>query len=292
MKKILFFFAALFFIACSDEKVYKIEVKESVKKELIFGVHPYLNPKEMEKVYSPLISYLSQNIDGVEFKLEASKDYAHFEEKLYAGKFDFALPNPYQTIKSLSHNHKVIAKMVPDSDFRGVIVARRDKNIKSISQLKNQTMSFPAPTALAATMMPLYFLHSNGIDVNKELNKKFVGSQFSSIMNAYTGDTVAAATWPPPWRAWSEQNPERAKEMELIWQTEPLPNNGVVANRRVDEKIIDKFQELIVKFRDEEIGKSTLKDGKFDGFERANDKRYNIVNEFLKEYDEKIGLPK
>ena len=183
-----------------------------------------LNSQKMFDAYQPILRYLETNIPGSTFELETSKDYAAYDEKLYAGRFDFSLPNPYQTSKAIKEGYHVIAKMTPDSVFRGIFVAKKSSRIRDVQQLKNQTVSFPAPTALAATMMPLYYLHEHGLDTRNEIKKIFVGSQYSSIMNAYSGDSLVGATWPPPWEAWCRENPKKADEMEVLWQTEPLVN--------------------------------------------------------------------
>ncbi|HEX7454670.1 MAG TPA: PhnD/SsuA/transferrin family substrate-binding protein [Gallionella sp.] len=69
------------------------------------------NPARLFEIYGPLIDYLNRNIPGATFRLEASRNYEEFEKKLYARQFDFALPNPYQTLNSLGHGYHVIAKM-------------------------------------------------------------------------------------------------------------------------------------------------------------------------------------
>ena len=44
--------------------------------------------------------------------------------------------------------------MADDNNFRGIFIVRKDTNIQQVSDIKNKTVSYPAPTALAATMMP------------------------------------------------------------------------------------------------------------------------------------------
>jgi phosphonate transport system substrate-binding protein len=182
--------------------------------------------------------------------------------------------------------------MKPDSVFRGIIVARKSKKLKNIRELTGQTVSFPAKTALAAAMMPLYFLHENGLDVKNDIKLKFVGSQFSSIMNAYTGDAIAAATWPPPWEQWKRENPKMAEEMEMVWITKPLVNNGFVAKGAVDSNISSEVARALVELDKSEKGAKILKNAGFEGFEYADETKYMPVKKFLENYDRAIGLPK
>jgi phosphonate transport system substrate-binding protein len=265
----------------------------SVEKRIYkVGIHPYLNSKKMFRSYRPILDLLEERIGNVEFRLETSVNYAAYNVKLYRGDFDFSLPNPFQTYNALSKNYHVIAKMKPDVVFRGIFVARKSSRLRSVGQLKGKRVSFPAPTALAATMMPLYYLHEQGLDVNHDIEKQYVGSQYSSIMNAYSGDTVAGATWPPPWEAWVKENPQKAEEMEVVWQTQPLINNGFVVRNDIDAALADKVVSELVALSAHDAGMKLLANAGFEGFETADDDDYDVVRSFLLRYDDAIGIPK
>ncbi len=197
----------------------------------IIGIHPLHNPKRLFEVYGPIVDFLNANMPEADFTLEASRNYEEFDRKLYSGHFDFAMPNPYQTVNSLKHGYRVFGKMADDDDFRGIILVRRDSGIKTVADLKGKAVSYPAPTALAATMMPQYYLHTHGIDVNRDIENRYVGSQESSIINVLRGHVAAGATWPVPWKTFSKENPQLASQLEVKWQTEPLQNNGWVVRK-------------------------------------------------------------
>jgi len=297
VKLIFFLFSILLiFSGCMPEdhesKGYKPTTVAVQKYELIVGIHPYLNTQKTFLAYEPIIRYLEKNIPSTRFTLETSLDYADYERKLYAGHFDFALPNPLQTLQASRHGYRIVAKMKPDSVFRGVIVARKENHIRSVDQLREKAISFPAKTALAATLMPKLFLYERGLNVDKDAYPRYVGSQYSSIMNAYTKDTVAAATWPSPWKTWQNENPQKAKEMEVIWETPPLINNGFVVRSDLDQNLSAKVVTLLCALDTFPEGKKLLEDAGFNGFERASEKTYLPVEKFLKQYDNALGLPK
>lgn len=288
------YFASLALCGCDingKDKVYSPSLGGFGTTIFRFGVHPYLTPIDMYKVYQPLMEYLDIHINGVKFMLESSKDYADYEQKLYSRSFEFALPNPYQTLHSLKRGYDVIAKMAPDSDFRGIIVARKDKNIKNISQLKGHGVSFPAPTALAATMMPLMYLHEHGLDVKRDIKMHFVGSQHSSILSAHSGNTYAGATWPPPWRSWCKSNPEKASEMEIIAETHSLINNSVVVRDDVSSQIASSVQKALIELSRSAQGLKILENMNIAGFNLSNKKEYDVVDLFMNKFEKIIGLP-
>lgn len=260
----------------------------SKEQEMIIGVHPLHNPERLHEFFSPIAEYLSQNIEGVSFKIEASRNYAAYDKKLYSRKFHFALPNPFQTINSLKHGYTVFGKMGDDENFRGIFLVRKDSNIKNVSDLKGHAVSFPAPTALAATMMPQYYLQQRGLDVMKDIDIKYVGSQESSIMNVMLGNTKAGATWPPPWLALSKERPELAKELEVVWQTSPLPNNGLVVRDDIDVAIVNQVKKLMLTLHKTSQGTKWLEKMELSQFEHATNDTYQPVLEFLKKFSKEV----
>ncbi|MGD8911357.1 MAG: phosphate/phosphite/phosphonate ABC transporter substrate-binding protein [Candidatus Thiodiazotropha sp.] len=254
----------------------------------LFGVHPLHNPQRLYEVFGPLMDYLSEQTPGVRFKLVASRNYAAYDEKLYAGKFHFSLPNPYQTINAIDKGYRVFAKMGDDENFRGIILVRRDSGITQVSDLKGKAVSYPAPTALAATMMPQYYLQTNGVDVKQDLDNRYVGSQESSVMNVYLQQTSAAATWPPPWLALVKERPELKNELQVIWETDPLINNGLVVLPEVPADTVRQVHDLIVNLHTHEEGRQILKPMELSRFESATNSSYDVVRDFITSFSRQV----
>jgi phosphonate transport system substrate-binding protein len=258
------------------------------EKEYVFAIHPLHNPTRLFEVYGPLIDYLNHNVAGASFRLEASRNYEEFEKNLYARRYDFALPNPYQTVNSLKHGYHVIAKMGNDRQFTGIILVRRDSGIRKVSDLKGKKVSYPAPTALAATMMPQYYLQTHGLDVNRDIENVYVGSQESSIMNVYLGEVAAGATWPMPWEAFQKEQPDKAAALKVAWETAPLVNNGVVARDDVSQQMAQRVADLLDALHQSEEGRAILARMPLARFERADDARYRVIEDFLRRFEQEV----
>ncbi|HLP99322.1 MAG TPA: PhnD/SsuA/transferrin family substrate-binding protein [Sideroxyarcus sp.] len=257
-------------------------------REYIVGIHPLHNPKRLTEVYGPLVDRLNTAIPQAHFRLEASRNYDEFDKKLYSSHFDFAMPNPYQTVRALKHGYHVFGKMGNDELFRGIILVRKDSGIRSVADLKGKKVSYPAPTALAATMMSQYYLHTHGLDVNRDIENLYVGSQESSIMNVLRGHVAAGATWPVPWKLFQQEQPKLAAQLEVRWQTETLPNNGWVVREDIAPGLAEKFSKVLVGLEKDKDGAAILKKMGIRRFEYASDETYAPVRDYLQAFSQKV----
>jgi len=252
------------------------------------AIHPLHNPKKLIEAYQPLINYLNKNIDGVIFELEASRDYQAYEAKFRARKPEFILPNPWQSLEGIKVGYSVIAMAGDADDFKGVFIIRKDSSIRKISDIKGKVVSYPSHTALAASIMPQYYLHTNGINVNKDIKNKYVGSQESAIMNAYLKQSDVGVTWPPPWRLFQQDHPEEAAELTLIWETPPLMNNSVMVRDDIPAAIYEKVQQLLVELDSTQGGSTILKSMSTSKFHPATNASYEPVQKFINRFEQDV----
>lgn len=257
------------------------------KPNYLLGVHPLHNPVRLFEVYGPLVDLLNNRIAEAHFTLEASRNYEEFDKKLYARHFDLALPNPYQTINALKHGYQVFGKMADDELFRGILLVRKDSGIRAIAELKGKAVSFPAATALAATMLPQQYLYDHGLPITA-YEPRYVGSQESSIMNVYLGNTAAGATWPPPWQAFQKDHPDQAAQLTVQWQTASLPNNSLVARDDFPPALRERIAGILFNLQNSQEGKVILANIPLSHFQAATAKTYDPVGRFVAHFNKTV----
>lgn len=257
----------------------------------IFSVHPLHNPQRLQEVFGPLMDHLSTAIPDAGFTLEAARDYAAYDARLAAGRPHFSLPNPYQTLAALEQGYRVFAKVADDEDFRGIILVRKDSGITRVQDLIGKSISYPAPTALAATMMPQLLLKEQGLDVRTDVETRYVGSQESAVMNVFYGRTAAGATWPPPWRALLRERPELSEALDVRWRTDPLPSIGVVVRADVPDALVTQVQRALTQLNTHAAGRAILEGIGWSGFEPADATTYAPVRAFIERFHAEIGAP-
>lgn len=258
----------------------------------IFAVHPLQNPQLLYEKFEPLMAYLETQLPGTSFDLETSNDYADYERKLRAGKPHFSLPNPYHAALSSEWGYHVIAKMGNDELFRGVFIVRKDSPIKTPADLRGKVVAYPAPTALAAAMMPQLYLQKNGIDVATDITNKYVGTHNSSIMNAYLHQSDISATWPVAWQAFQKSSPAEAADLKVIWQTPTLIQNAVIARNDVSPAVVAQVTRVLTSLQDSAQGQQLLKGIDTTRFVSASDADFWVVREFLAEFNRLVKKQK
>ena len=261
---------------------------DSAVKHYVFAIHPLYNPQLLHQKFEPLMRYLSAHIPGTQFEVDASNTYADYEAKLRNKSPDFSLPNPYHGMLSRDWGYHIIAKMGNDEVFRGIFIARMESPIKVPTDLKGKTVAYPAPTALAAAMMPQLFLQKHGVDVETELNNQYVGTHNSSIMNAYLGQSAVSATWPVAWEAFKLANPKEASELKVLWETPKLIQNAIIARNDVPKETADKVVELLTGLHLTDEGKKLLANIDTTSFEASDDRQFDVVGQFLQEFNAKV----
>ncbi|WP_074201574.1 phosphate/phosphite/phosphonate ABC transporter substrate-binding protein [Sulfurivirga caldicuralii] len=257
-------------------------------KTYTFAIHPLYSPARLFEAFGPVIDYLNARLPNARLVLEATRNYPEYDQKIIAGRPDFIVPNPFQTLIGLRHGYHVYAKVANDEDFRGIILVRKDGRIRTPKDLKGKVIAAPGKTALAATMMPKYFLATHGVDVHKDVRYLYTGTQESTILSLTLGKAQAATTWPVPWRLIQVQRPELAKQIRLAWQTDTLPNNSVMAHERVPRALARQVADLLVAMKDDPQGRRLLEQSTFTAFEAANNATYDPVRMFIERYSKLV----
>jgi len=254
------------------------------KTTFLFGIYPASNPQNLHEIYGPLIDYLNKKMPEVTFQMASSPSYQDFDNRLAGGYFHFAITNPYQALEAVQHGYTIYAKMGDDEKCKGLIIVNKNGPVKTLADLKNKAISFPASTAFAATMVPLYYLQTQGLDVNHDIKRLYTISHESSIMSVYLGKTIAAASWSLAWKSFEKQNPEFASKLQVKWETPSFVNNACLVRSDVSPHLASKVTTLLLAIQNDAPGKKILDNIFISTFETANIDTYKPVADFMQKY--------
>jgi phosphonate transport system substrate-binding protein len=252
------------------------------------AIPPLHTPENLSRLYQPLIDHLNQTLPGLQLELETARDFAHYEQKFRDRQPALLLLNPWQALQAMKVGYHVIAMAGDAEDFKGIFIVRKDGGIRQPADLKGKVVSYPSPTALAAAIMPQYFLHTHGIDVNSDIENRYVGAHESSIMNVYLRTSAVAATWPPPWRLFQKEHPAEAAQLKVAWETPPLMNNAVMVRDDLPAVLRDRLKQTLLELAQTPAGVAMLARMETARFHAANDASYERVRDYIARFEKEV----
>ena len=248
---------------------------------LRLAIHPLHNPARLLRTYQPLIAHLQTRLPAYRFELEASRDYASYERKIEARGPELLLPNPLQTLRAIERGYTVVAMAGDAEMFRGLILVPKDSGIHRLSDLKGRRVSFPAPTALAAAIMPQRMMQNHGLAPGKDFELLYVGSQESSMVAVLNGLSDAASTWLQPWQDFQDDRPDDAARLRVLAITPPLVNNAFMVRNDLPPSLRAELALELVNLHQDQTPQAVLRAARIRRFNPANNASYEVVRQYL-----------
>src|SRR6476661_287835 len=253
----------------------------SNKKVLIFGL-PNLSSYGDCDLF---IKYLNKNLSKAKITVLACTNADDYLDKLKKRAFDFTIINGSLILDAEQNGYSIVGKMGDDDKYRSVIFVRKDSGINKFSDLAGKTLTTSGPNALAGTMMPLFFLQKNGVDVKRDVKRLYAPSFESTIMNVYLGRCSAGASKRAIAMDMLKQRPEIGSKLIIKWETPPLINNALFIRNDMDTLTAGELTKLIFTLQDSEEGRKALIPLDVSKFEKATSETYTPLKKFLAEYN-------
>jgi phosphonate transport system substrate-binding protein len=253
----------------------------SNKKVLIFGL-PNLSSYGDCDLF---IKYLNKNLSKVKIRILACTNADDYLDKLTKRVFDFTIINGSLVLDAEKSGYSIVGKMGDDDKYRSVIFVRKDSGINKFSDLAGKTLTTSGPNALAGTMMPLFFLYKNGVNIKRDIKRLYAPSFESTIMNVYLGRCSAGASKRAVAVDMFKQRPEIDSKLAIKWETPPLINNALFIRNDMDTVMVNELTKLIFTLQDSEEGRKALVPLDVTKFEKATSETYKPLKQFLTEYN-------
>src|SRR4051794_23165909 len=252
----------------------------SNKKVLIFGL-PNLSSYGDCDLF---IKYLNKNLSKAKIRILACSNADDYLNKLKKRAFDFTIINGSLVLDAEQNGYTIVGKMGDDDKYRSVIFVRRDSAINKFSDLTGKTLTTSGPNALAGTMMPLFFLYKNGVNVKRDIKRLYAPSFESTIMNVYLGRCSAGASKRAIAMDMLKQRPEIDSKLIIKWETPALINNALFIRSDMDTLTAAELTKLIFTLQDNDEGRKALIPLDVSKFEKATSETYRPLKDFLTEY--------
>lgn len=246
-------------------------------KPYVFGVFPYLPPRELEKVFAPMAADFSKLL-GREVEFVSSTSYEIFAKNIGAQMFDIAFVQPFDYVAA-ADKFGYVPLATRSEVLKALIVTTRDSAVKSIADLRGKTVSLP-PEDAAVSHLTRIHLRKNGLIPGRDVTLSHFRSHMSCLQQVLIESTVACGTAAPALRYF---NGRMNVEMRVIGESDAIPHTLFTAHPRVAEADRERLRERILAWGKTPEGKELLARGKLSEFIPVTDAAYDVVRKFPRE---------
>lgn len=216
-----------------------------------FGVVPQFARETLEATWRPVLDELTKST-GLEFELVLDNDIAAFEQRLAKGELDFAYCNPYHSL--IARQKTKYEPLVRDGGrkLQGILVVRKDSGVTSLKELDGQTLAFPAPNALAASLVIRAHLKRDQKVSAKAVYVKNHDNVYRAVVEgkAKAGGGVM--------KTLQAQPPEIRDQLTVLYTTTAMAPHPVIAHPSVDKALQQKVQRALLALGDTDAGRTLL----------------------------------
>ncbi|QKO21709.1 phosphate/phosphite/phosphonate ABC transporter substrate-binding protein [Rhodoferax sp. BAB1] len=202
------------------------------------AVVPQLTPVEMYGNWQPLVEALSRA--GIPCELVIHPTIALFEREFLAGHADLIYLNPYHMVMA-RNAHGYIPLVRDQRALEGLLLVAHDAAARSLQDLKDSRISFPAPNALGASLYIRAVLAQEKVPYSSH----YAGNHRNAIRQVLAGDSAAAGLV----RATYElEPPEVRRALRVLYTTPAIAPHPIAAHPRVPpalrQQLIDSLLSL------------------------------------------------
>lgn len=233
-----------------------------------FGIVPQQSSTKLVRAWAPILKHLGDKT-GYRLDFQTAKDIPTFEQRLAQGEYDFAYMSPYTytVLHRGRAGYEAFAKQ-KDEKLVGIIVVRTNSTYTSLSDLRDATLAFPAPAAIAATVIPQAYLKQRGI--------AFIPRYVSSHDSVYL--SIAKGLYPAGGgvtRTFEALPAAVRKQLRILWTTPSYTPHPFAVHRRVPREVVERLRAAMIAMDHDPEGKALLARIAFSGITGARDAEYD-----------------
>ncbi len=246
MKKLIFCFSLFIYCLLSLNSHHSANASETYT----FGIVPQFEQRKLYSRWKPIIEELEKRT-GLTFRIATALTIPEFEKEFAKGNFDFAYMNPYHLLKANKAQGYIPILRCSDP-IKGILVVKKDSQIKELSELNGKTIAFPSPNALGASLLMR-------ADLERLYNVKFsplyVKTHSSVYIHAATGLTDAGGGID---KTLQEQEQTVRDALRILYTTRPMPSHPISTHPRVPREHANKVQRAMIEMNNTKEGNELL----------------------------------
>lgn len=254
-------------------------VAGAAEPQLTFGIVPQQSASSLARVWIPLLQEVAAR-SGVRLVFSTAPDIPSFEDGLAKGRYDLAYMNPYHyVVFSQKAGYRAFAKE-KDRRLTGIIVVAKDSPFRSLKDLTNQKVAFPAPAAFAASMLTRAEFARQDVPIGVQ----YVSSHDSVYRGVARGIFAGGGGIQ---RTLESIDPSVADQLRVLAKTPSYVPHAFAARPGVAADGVKRVQQAMLSLAADETGQKLLQALSFKGVEPATDAEWNEIRQL--KFDQATG---
>jgi len=217
-----------------------------------WSVVPQFPTTVIHRDWTPLLKILEQKT-GYRFRLKLYDSIPNFEKGFLEGEPDFAYMNPYHAV--MARESQGYNPIIRDGKrlLTGILVVRKDSQIKSIKDLQGKRAAFPSPNAFGSS---LYIRALLGEKEGIHIKPVYAGTHSNSYRLTLLNRVSAGGG---VYRTLHKEKKAVQDKLMVIYETPGKPAHPICVHPRVPVQVSEAVRSAIFATSKTENGKRILK---------------------------------
>jgi phosphonate transport system substrate-binding protein len=250
-------------------------------QKLRFGVGPLQpTPAETKKAFEPFFADLAKKLNR-EYDLVATTDWAGISVALANEQVDLAWMGPWGYV--LANNDSGVtaiatAKYDGKPIYHAIVVCKPGSGIKSWPQDgKGRRVSFADVGSTSGWLIPTAWFRTRGINPKEYFQYSDGATHAANEIAVASGQVDCATDFDRNRNAMIESGKLEQAATEIVWQSDPLPNDAIAVRHGFDSALTKRIQELVVGLS--EADAKSLLPNHYTGFVPATHASYRMIED-------------
>ena len=237
-------------------------------------------PAETKKAFEPFFADLAKKLNR-EYDLVATTDWAGISVALANEQVDLAWMGPWGYV--LANNDSGVtaiatAKYDGKPIYHAIVVCKPGSGIKAWPQDgKGRRVSFADVGSTSGWLIPTAWFRTKGIDPKEYFQYSDGATHAANEIAVASGQVDCATDFDRNRNAMIESGRLDKTATEIVWQSDPLPNDAIAVRRGFDPALAQRIQQLVVGISEGEA--KSLLPNHYTGFVVATHASYKMIED-------------
>jgi len=248
---------------------------------LRFGIGPLQpTPSETKKAFESFFAGLAKKLNR-EYDLVATTDWAGIAVALANDQVDVAWMGPWGYI--LANNDSgataiATAKYDGKPIYHAIVVCRPGGGVKSWPQdAKGRRVSFADVGSTSGWLIPTAWFRTKGIEPKDYFQYSDGATHAANEIAVASGQADCATDFDRNRTAMIESGRLEKSATEIVWQSDPLPNDAIAVRRGFDPALAQRIQTILLGIS--EADAKPLLPNHYTGFVAATHSSYRMIED-------------